>query len=578
MQARGFSIDALLQSRWAEALGAAGCAAFFVSVFAVSLEWRLERSRNLQLPEFRLQLPAVTPHSHRWAFAAPEVTQPETEAPRVASVPKSDRVVISQARSTTSIRGWLEGFTQRLLRAKRISWAGVAREPATSGRPLLVASVTTQPPRIIKKVTPPRAKPAQPQPVNIQPEIRHPQEALVAEAQFQKRLEPKAVIHEVAHPIVKAEQVLPPVVRSEPWVEREPEVRPVPEAISVAAQTITAEKPEPTRAPRGLQMAGWIAANTQIQFSPRPSRVVFTDHTGVAEEVRVSSDGRVFSPAGSVGVSEYSFRAWLDRPSQRPTPVIVSISPTTSPTTFPTTFPTTEGPTSEEGKPEAASVLAATFLRPDGSTELLDFRDAGLSETQLQGQVFEAEAAGEQPVAGVEVGLVGSPEKMAITDAEGRFDLGVIRIAAGGRAFLEARRPDGFKHRFEVSPRERQALFIFSEQQISQWQGAFEGGLSPQSGWIVGAFSDPRMSDGLRPEVAVPGARSKITPETYAIGPKNQLAPLGQGQSSARWLSVEVPAGAARVRLVTPEGRTAREFWEPVSPGVINVIRVDAEN
>jgi len=560
LRLRGFSIHAVLQSRWAEALGAAGCAAFFVSLFALSLEWRLEQSRSLRLPELRVLIPFVGVRAPTWAMAPSEhqeVTQPAVQASRERAPIRRDLVASTQAAATRAepsvsapARSWMAKLTETLLRAKRLSWAGLA---PGSRRPTAPALAHRAKPKAIRaKDRPVDTQPlvmtqaeAKPAPPSQEPKPR------VSIQSAQAAVSPKAlpdlrVVSKVSEPVAPPAPTPPLAVIAS--VIQEPALAPVP-------------APVPPKS-AALQLSGWVVANTQLQFSTRPTRVTFTDVEGHTEEASVGSDGRVVTPAGSAGVLEYSFQAWLDRPTQRPAPVVVALAPSSQ---------VDEKPT-----------LAATFWSPDSIGERLDFRESALTELKLNGQVFEADATQAQSVAGAEVGLVGSPERVAITDSEGRFDLGTLRVAAGGRAFLEARRPDGFKHRFavetsEVSAQRGQALFLFSEQQIAQWQSALEGGLSPQSGWIVGAFAHPEMSQELRPEITAPQAQSKVSPETYALGSENQLAPLGLNQSSARWLSVEIPSGAARVRLINPKGRTVRELWEPISPGVINVIRVDRE-
>jgi hypothetical protein len=593
LSARGFSISAVLQSRWAEALGAAGCAAFFVSLFALSLEWRLEQSRSLRLPELRVLVPLVGARPPAWALAPsePDEAKPfSLEVARERAPARADQVASTQAAparisasASARARTWMVKLTERLMRAKRLSWAGLAPVTQKPATPILVHQ-------------------ARPKAIRAQLERLDTQPAVVTQAQHMReppREETKSGMstqsslgnhgrlgkfgdqEAPSRPALQAPAAIavvapPPTPNPQPLlevVERAAPPAPV-QALAAPVARVQESAPVPSdaqpqasgpRAPRpsqALQLSGWIAANTQIQFSTRPSRVTFTDSEGHTEEVSVGLDGRVVSPAGSAGVLDYSFRAWLDRPTQRPAPVVVALAPS-----------------SEAG---ANPTLAATFWSPESSGGQLDFREGALTELRLRGQVFEADAAQAQGVAGAEVGLVGSPERVAITDADGRFDLGDLRVAAGGRAFLEARRPDGFKHRFAVEASDQalkkgQQLFIFSEQQIAQWQSALEGGLSPQSGWIVGAFASSEMSQELRPEITAPQARSKISPETYALGPENQLAPLGPTQSSSRWLSVEIPSGAARVRLLNPEGRAVRELWEPISPGVINVIRVDRE-
>jgi hypothetical protein len=217
---------------------------------------------------------------------------------------------------------------------------------------------------------------------------------------------------------------------------------------------------------------------------------------------------------------------------------------------------------------------------PDLDTQL-DFREMSIQQRRLVGRVLEAGLSDAVGVVGAEIVLVGDSSRVAITSQDGSFDLGEIGVPGGGRIFLEAQRPGGFKHRFEVAPVQvgqdpEQALFLMSEQQIQRWGQSFEGGLSPSSGWIIGAvegeWSETEMS--IQPVVEAGSAESRIQPESYFLDSQNELLAI-QGPQSAqglRWLSIEVPEGAARIGLVDSTGKWLKSTWTPVSPGVINVI------
>jgi hypothetical protein len=202
----------------------------------------------------------------------------------------------------------------------------------------------------------------------------------------------------------------------------------------------------------------------------------------------------------------------------------------------------------------------------------LDLRLDRIPERRVMGIVFEADAADPMPIEGAEVSLVGDSARVAITDSSGAFDLGSVGVPEGAELFLEARRPGGFTHRFRASLGSEQRLFLLSENQIQEWTRSFEGGLSPRSGWLLGAAT---AAGKLRPMVHPQGGTSRLEPETYVLGAANELVPASEAEPTVgakRWLSVELPEGEARVGLVDGAGRWERETWAPISPGVITVI------
>jgi len=304
----------------------------------------------------------------------------------------------------------------------------------------------------------------------------------------------------------------------------------------------------------GHGVRGWVLAGTELVFSAgadRPKEVTFMAAAGVRETLPVAADGRVQAPPPGQGPVEYSFFAPLRTAAPA---VVAAILPS----------------------PEQEHAIGAVTTQARVATEV-DFRR--VTPVSLRGRLFLADVAEPTPIVGAEVTLVGDVARTAITDQEGYFDLGGAHRPEGAKLFIEAASTGGFKHRYEVAARnplpgsavdsEPVSYFAFSDEQIQGWAQSFEGGLSPQSGWVVGAAAG---SDG-KPALEVQVGSGTLTPETYALNANNQIS---QKRPSGRWLSIEIPEGVSKVGLKDTHGKWTQSTWAPISPGVINVIRFDA--
>ncbi|MBU6376033.1 MAG: hypothetical protein KGQ59_08565, partial [Bdellovibrionales bacterium] len=158
------------------------------------------------------------------------------------------------------------------------------------------------------------------------------------------------------------------------------------------------------------------------------------------------------------------------------------------------------------------------------------------------------------------------------------FDLGEVQLPVGMGVFVEARLPGGFTHRYAVSSKSVQkplSLFHFSEGRIGRWLQGLEGGLSAESGLVVGSVPASKAKMGS-PKIKSLGVSAKGSAETYWLDSQDQLMdPTVSAPSSARyvqWLGVEVSGRSVLAGLQSSRGRWLEAKWLPVSPGVITVV------
>ncbi len=519
--------------RLLEMLGAAGCAAFFVSACALALESAAEYKRASHAPTVTVRLTSAPNWSGaKWGI---QPSESPASAPALVSAPPLRPALKPRPRPKQALvaePALLLGLTQRLTSEKRELFVSAPVRPSVSDT---VHIAVAAPARL--RATPPPLKEKAGVSIHSQRGPPPPARAMSIQA-AQVPPAPRAVR------------------KSEPEAPRTPEViaqEQLPSPALPVAVSLPAAPPPPPPAPgHTAAIEGRVSADTQLLFSFRPTEVTLVDSQGNQRSAEILPGGVVQIPPASVTDTEYSFRVG----GARRGPALVVMN--------------------EGGRQRAL----AAFSVPSQGIKRLDLREAALEEQPVAGRVLEADRVDASPVEGAEVSLVGDSSRVAITDADGRFELGSISVPAGEELFVEARRPHGFTHRFRVKRGQSQQLFLASEEQIQQWSSAFEGGLSPRSGWVLGAASGKHARAGTQPVIQSQRSQSRIQPETYLLGPENELVPAKEGVTPAngyRWLSVEIPEGEATVRLEDSLGRSVQESWTPVSAGVISVILFDDE-
>jgi hypothetical protein len=194
----------------------------------------------------------------------------------------------------------------------------------------------------------------------------------------------------------------------------------------------------------------------------------------------------------------------------------------------------------------------------------------------IVGKVLDSSGASTQGLTGVQVQIIGSGQT-AVTNTQGVFRFENVLTFGNQPLFVEAESNRGYPHRYKVNPKAgKLPLFFMSEEQVHDWVGQLDGGISTESGLIVGALpSLASVNEALKP---VPSIKSlavdpTLSPETYTVSGSGQLlvkTPLSEANS--RLLGVQVPEGPALIQLSDKDGKVLWSELLVVSPRVLSVV------
>jgi hypothetical protein len=227
------------------------------------------------------------------------------------------------------------------------------------------------------------------------------------------------------------------------------------------------------------------------------------------------------------------------------------------------------GPLGKSNGAVAVPVLSETATYVDLSI---------VTKKSVTGRVLDAGSASAQSIRGAEVRVIGQPGTVAVTDSQGQFSISNVSVISNYPLYLETDAASGYTHRYKVaSGHERDlTLFRLGNDQLTEWLGQLEGGVSSTSGVIVAAVPRPIAANSeytVYPSTESLASAATLKPETYALSSEGQLqinVPLKP--ESPRFISVQVPEGPAIVRL--EDQRQAMVWSELVisQPGIVNVI------
>jgi hypothetical protein len=207
------------------------------------------------------------------------------------------------------------------------------------------------------------------------------------------------------------------------------------------------------------------------------------------------------------------------------------------------------------------------------------FTDATrIMKKTVSGRVFDAGAADLKALARIQVRIVGQPRARANTDESGAFELNNVSLISNFPLYVETDAEDGATHRYRVVPGAERGLSLFrmGETQVRDVLEQLEGGISADSGLIVGAMPETAKTksvNGLYPSVATLSPGQTLKPESYTVSAIGQLhinATLSDKDS--RFVAVQVPEGPAIARL---ENKSQATIWSEMvfaQPKIINVL------
>ncbi len=208
---------------------------------------------------------------------------------------------------------------------------------------------------------------------------------------------------------------------------------------------------------------------------------------------------------------------------------------------------------------------------------MLSFADLSQPEHRaITGKVLDTSGTSTRGTGGVRVQLVGSGQT-TVTNGSGSFQFPNVVTFGSQPLFVETESNHGYPHRYKLNPKSaKQPLFELSEDQIHDWVGQLEGGVSSESGLIVGALPTVAAANEDRkpiPSIKTLATDPTLSPETYTLSSSGQLmvkTPLTAANS--RVVGVQVPEGPALIQLTDKDGKVLWSELLVVSPRVLSVV------
>ena len=178
---------------------------------------------------------------------------------------------------------------------------------------------------------------------------------------------------------------------------------------------------------------------------------------------------------------------------------------------------------------------------------------------------------------GMRIQVVGSSAS-AVSGTKGIFKIENVMTFGDQAIYLETESQKSFPHRYKFSPNalENLTMFNMSDDQVHDWVGQLEGGMSSESGLIVGALPTLAASEEDRkPQIETRSLSLSptLSPETYTLSSSGQLLvknPLTAVHS--RFVSVQVPEGPTLVQALDKDGKVIWSEITVVSPRVLTVV------
>ena len=191
--------------------------------------------------------------------------------------------------------------------------------------------------------------------------------------------------------------------------------------------------------------------------------------------------------------------------------------------------------------------------------------------------------ANDPEVAGLTVGLSTLNSIQAITQSSGQTVLRSVNLVHGFPVFIDVSSKHdqqvSYTYRYELKRPNQQGVFVvdqIAEKTIHHWLKQLNQGLSEQSAMVVGLY-DRRHLGGFKENFF-----SQVEPlsSKYGLEPMN-FTVLWDGKLSSadplegdipRFMSVQVPEGLSRIKLLDESHQSVQSVLMPISPRVIHLI------
>lgn len=203
----------------------------------------------------------------------------------------------------------------------------------------------------------------------------------------------------------------------------------------------------------------------------------------------------------------------------------------------------------------------------------LDWSD--LDVRDLKGRVYDSQGRGMKGVY-LQFAMDSGNRYLVSTGQRGEFRILGVPFLSDYPVYLDTVTSREFIHRHTVySMNEEIPLFRFDRNQVTAWLEQISGGLSDQSGLVVGSVKHLFQASGysrLTPKLDTPASRA------FTLSPSGELLEDTPIETTVPvFLLTEVGPGFHQLSLQDTES-AAKAWWGSVysAPGVINVVNADA--
>lgn len=215
------------------------------------------------------------------------------------------------------------------------------------------------------------------------------------------------------------------------------------------------------------------------------------------------------------------------------------------------------------------------LLSNPGVSSYIDLTE--IYSMHLSGRVLDATQNKTKGTGQVTVQIIEQSQSLTVSDPHGYFSFPNLVTAPGFATFIETNSEDGFTHRYQVRAdlENEVTLYRLPSTQIQEWIGHLAGGISDQSGIIVGAFPTLTAIKENQPLSAAIGTfvDPPLIPQIFGLTASGDLKSDSVVSSeSHRLLGVQISEGNHILELTD---LSQKQIWSELivsSPNVINMV------